>query len=122
MSLLDLWTTASDQLEDKLVSQIIAIAGSGKLQDGGTTFKEFREFLSQIPSSSLIRYSDECLTTKFEGNGFALQDIINEVGKRLGFEVTTGRYRGSPSHIGYDGIWRSGESAIVIEVKTRFPH
>jgi hypothetical protein len=66
-------------LEDKLVSQVIAFAGSGKLQDGGVTSKEFREFLAQIPSPFLSRYADECLTTKFDGNGFALQDVINEV-------------------------------------------
>jgi hypothetical protein len=86
-------------LEDKLVSQVIAFAGSGKLQDGGVTSKEFREFLAQIPSPFLSRYADECLTTKFDGNGFALQDVINEVGNRLGFEVTAGRYRGLSGHI-----------------------
>lgn len=119
MSLLELWTTSSSQLEDKLVSQVIAFAGSGKLQDGGATSKEFREFLAQIPSSFLSRYADECLTTKFEGNGFALQDVINEVGNRLGFEVTAGRYRGLFGHIGFDGLWRSSEeNAIIVEVKT----
>jgi hypothetical protein len=27
-------------------------------------------------------------------DGFALQDVINQVGRRLGFETENGRYRG----------------------------
>jgi hypothetical protein len=48
-----------------------------------------------------------------------LQDIVNEIGSRLGASVTPGRYRGSIKQSGFDGLWTfpSGHS-IVVEVKT----
>ncbi len=119
MALIDLWTKSPDQLRDKQIHQVIAFAGSGKLLDDGEASQELREFLSLVPSALLSQYADECLTTKFDGNGLALQDVINEIGRRLGFEVTNGVYRGSPRKIGFDGIWRSEDKkAIVVEVKT----
>lgn len=119
MGLTELWSKSREQLESKHVQQIIAFAGSGKLQDGNDASHEFRQFLSLVSSDFLVRYADECLSGRFDGNGLALQDIVNEVGRRLGFQVTHGRYRGVHGHIGYDGLWQSPENhAIVIEVKT----
>jgi len=119
MSLSDLWLSSPAQLKDKLVKQIISFAGTGQLRDGSASSVEFREYLSKIPSSVLSRYADECLRESFEGSGLALQDVINQVGSRLGFLVDYGRYRGSSSQIGFDGIWRfpSGH-AVIVEVKT----
>jgi hypothetical protein len=119
MALSDLWLAARDQLSDKLVKQIISFAGTGQLRDGNDASSEFRDYLSRVPSAFLVRYADECLRESFEGSGFALQDIINQVGKRLGFSVSYGRYRGIQSQIGFDGLWRfpNGHS-VIIEVKT----
>lgn len=119
MALSDLWLTARDQLSDKLVKQIISFAGSGQLRDGNDASSDFRDYLSRVPSTFLARYANECLRESFEGSGFALQDIINQIGKRLGFSVTYGRYRGVQSQIGFDGLWRfpNGHS-VIIEVKT----
>jgi hypothetical protein len=48
-----------------------------------------------------------------------LQDLVNELGRRLDYKVTNGRYQGTPTKIGFDGIWVSGEGhSIVVEVKT----
>ncbi|HEX8128074.1 MAG TPA: hypothetical protein VF527_03165 [Pyrinomonadaceae bacterium] len=119
MALSDLWLTARDQLSDKLVKQIISFAGSGQLRDGNEASNDFRDYLSRVPSTFLARYADECLRESFEGSGFALQDIINQVGKRLGFSVTYGRYRGVQSQIGFDGLWRFPNAhAVIVEVKT----
>jgi len=102
MSLTQLWQQSGDQLSNKRVQQIIAIAGEGKLRDGSVTSIEFREFLSQVFSDFLRRYSEECLKEPFSDSGFALQDIINQVGRRLGFVVTDGRYHGARGENGYD--------------------
>lgn len=121
MPIIDIWLTAPEQFRDKHIQQIIAFSGEGKLQDDSKASLEFREFLSQIPSSFLVRYADECLTTKFDGNGLALQDVINEVGKRLGFSVIHGRYRGSSKHIGFDGLWySSGSLALICAVSREY--
>lgn len=78
MSLIDLWSKSKSQLEGKQVQQIISIAGSGKLLDGGDASREFRDFLSRVPSDILSRYAEQCLTEKFEASGLALQDIVNQ--------------------------------------------
>jgi hypothetical protein len=119
MALIDLWIHSRTQLEDKHIQQIIAFAGAGQLRDGSRASEELREFLSTIPSSLLQRYADQCLRDTFNGSGYALQDIINQAGRRLGFPVKDGRYCGSVGQIRYDGIWHFPDGhAIVVEVKT----
>jgi len=119
MGLTELWRTSRDQLKEKHVQQIIAFAGDGRLKDGSPASAEFRDFLSNVPSKILERYADECLQDSFKESGLALQDIVNQVGERLGFKVTDGRYRGTSKYIGFDGLWRFPDGhAVVVEVKT----
>ncbi len=119
MSLVSLWKEQRNQLEGKHIRQIINFAGDGKLRDDNPTSHEFRDFLSQIPSSNLKQYLEECISEKFEDNGFVLQDIVNQIGLRLGFIVTHGRYRGTQGKIGFDGLWKFPDGhTVVVEVKT----
>lgn len=119
MALVDLWKNSPAQLKEKHVQQLISFAGSGHLGDNNSASSEFRDFLRNIPIDNIRRYSEECLVDNFDGSGFALQDLVNEVGTRLGFDVLPGRYRGAQGHIGFDGLWESPEGRrIVIEVKT----
>ena len=74
-------------------------AGTGRLLDGSTTSAEFRDFLAKVHSRPLVRYADECMSGRFESSGLALQDVVNESGTRLGFEVRPGRYRGVPAKL-----------------------
>ena len=108
-----------EQLETKQVHQIIGFAGSGKLTDGSACSGEFRAFLAQVPSAKLAEYASQCLSQSFTDSGLALQDAVNEVGARLGAEVTPGLYHGNRRQVGHDGVWAfpSGH-AIVVEVKT----
>jgi hypothetical protein len=119
MPLLDLWRQSPEQLRDKQVQQLIAFAGAGRLLDDSPCSAEFRSFLATVPSGNLFAYSEQRLSQSFPESGLALQDIVNEVGARLGASVTHGRYRGSAKHSGFDGLWAfpSGHS-IVVEVKT----
>ena len=119
MALTDLWEDSKQQLEGKHVQQVIAFAGDGHLRDGGNASEDFRSFLSKIPTSMLQEYADQCLNNSFTGSGLALQDVVNEIGRRLGFKVINGRYRGGSGHIGFDGQWSLQDGhAIVVEVKT----
>lgn len=44
---------------------------------------------------------------------------MNELGRRLEYDVTNGRYQGVVGGVGFDGVWRSPEGhSIVVEVKT----
>lgn len=119
MALLDLWVKSPDQLQGKQVHQLIAFAGGGKLLDESPCSAEFRAFLASVPSKNLAEYAEHCLSESFDGSGFALQDIVNEVGARLGASTEPGRYRGTSKHTGFDGLWRFPNGhAIVVEVKT----
>jgi len=106
-------------LASRSVEQIIAISGNGKLLDSSETSYQFRQLLANIPSEKLVGYVTECLENAFEQGGLALQDIVNEIGRRLGFQVTHGLYRGGKSKIGFDGIWQTEDGySFVVEVKT----
>ena len=119
MSLVEIWRESREQLEKKQLRQVIAFAGEGKLLDGSVAAQEFREFLKHIPSQLLLEYADQCLVDRFADNGLALQDAVNELGARLGFKATAGRYRGAAGEIGNDGLWEAPDGhALVVEVKT----
>jgi len=118
-SITDLWTKSRETFETKTLSQILSFAGDGKLRDGNSTSMEFRELLDQVPSKLLSQFANNCLSDKFEDGGLALQDVINQIGIRLGFSAEHGLYRGKQNDIGFDGIWTSKEGhSLVIEVKT----
>ncbi len=118
-SITEIWNNSKGTFDSKSLAQILSFAGDGKLKDNNVTSKEFRELLDQVPSSLLRQFADNCLTEKFDDSGFALQDIINQIGSRLGFDIENGLYRGKQNDIGFDGIWTSTEGhSIVLEVKT----
>ena len=43
---------------------------------------------------------------------------MNEIGRRIGYDVENGLYTGKKNDIGFDGIWKIGDEWIVVEVKT----
>lgn len=119
-SLYSIWKEDPARVREKRVDQIIGFAGDGKLGDNNTAPAEFRAFLSRVPSDLLARYADDCLTSSFRDSGLALQDIVNEIARRLGFGVEPGRYRGSRREIGHDGIWTGPDGhEIVAEMRDR---
>ena len=94
-------------------------AGDGNLRESGDSSEELRGFLKVVPVERLFTYARHCLESSFNKSGFVLQDIVNELGRRLEFEVESGPYQGTRHTIGFDGIWRSaGEPDLIIEVKT----
>lgn len=119
MSLIELWKSSPEQFENKHVQQIIGFAGDGVLRNQSTASVEFREFLSVASSELLDKFAKGCLEKPFTNSGFALQDIINEVGRRLGFYVEDGLYQGNRNDIGFDGLWRLPRNHhVIVEVKT----
>lgn len=118
-SISEIWINSKETFDSKSLSQILSFAGDGKLRDNNTTSNEFRELLEQVPFELLKQFSENCLSDKFEDSGLALQDVINQIGSRLGFNITNGLYRGRKNEIGFDGIWESNEGFnIIVEVKT----
>ena len=114
--LLNIWKQNRSFFSGKKLSQIIAFAGDGNIESEAT-YKQIRELFSEIPTSTIKEYVEECLHG-FDKSGFVLQDLVNEIGNRLGFKVTNGRYRGSIKKNGFDGLWETQEAAIIVESKT----
>src|SRR5205823_4796909 len=68
---------------------------------------------------SLFNYAHHCLENTFDKSGIVLQDVVNELGRRLDFDVENGLYQGKRAVVGFDGIWRSqSDPEILVEVKT----
>ena len=95
-NILDILEKNPDLFKSKSLSQILNFTGDGKLRDNNDTSSEFRNLLEIISSEILKSFINDCLTEKFENNngGYALQDIINQIGKRLGFKIENGLYQG----------------------------
>lgn len=119
MPLLAFWTSNPKAIGESTIEQIVTMAGDGGLRDGSTCSNELREYLTQASSQKLTTYIDHCLSSAFPKSGLVFQDLVNELGRRLDYDVRNGRYQGTPSAIGYDGIWKSPEGhTIIVEVKT----
>jgi len=118
MSLSSLWKASPDEIVKKHLRQVVGLAGSGNLGDGSEASAEFRDLLSVVPKECLVRWAHDAVEEGFQDSGFALQDLVNEVGRRLGFAVSHGYYRGR-RRIGFDGLWIAPSGhCLVVETKT----
>lgn len=119
LKIVDLYTKEPSILDGKSISQIIGFCGNGKLLNENEASKEFRTLLQHLPSDIIGKYIEECLQESFPQGGYALQDLVNQIGHRLGFSVDNGRYRGAKGIPGQDGLWRAKNGhALVVEIKT----
>lgn len=119
MPLIEIWNAAPRTVLGMLLPAVVNIATNGDtLRDGQEGSAEFRQYLTEVESEKLAVYATYCLENSFPDSGQVLQDIVNEIGRRLGFLAENGRYRGVRNDIGYDGIWTANGLSLVVEVKT----
>ena len=124
MSLIELAEKEPEKFASYSVEQIVSICDDGRLRDGSEASKQFQKFLTHQTSSKVAEYANQCLEGSFERkglSGFVLQDVVNEIGRRLGYKVTNGLYRGKANAIGFDGLWDDGSVELVVEIKRRMP-
>jgi hypothetical protein len=119
MPLMSLWQSTPTVVGKLAIEQVVATAGDGNLRDGTLCSRELQEYLTQVPSEKLAAYVEQSLSSRLEKGGMILQDLVNELGRRLDYKVTNGRYQGTATAVGFDGIWASPEGhTIIAEVKT----
>jgi hypothetical protein len=94
MPLMNFWKTAKEDVLKLKVEVIVKNAGDGHLRDQSPCSLELRQYLSVAPVESLFDYARQCLDKSFPESGLALQDVVNELGRRLDFNVENGLYRG----------------------------
>lgn len=104
------------------LNEILNVIGKLDDNEGTDTARErFRRFLQQkvCDVRQIQEYVEECLRNSGDQYYRALQDLVNHLGRFLGFDVTFGRYQGMKGKIGFDGHWKSRtDFHIVVEVKT----
>jgi hypothetical protein len=116
---MSLWRADSQAVQKMTIEQIVATAGDGRLRDKCECQDELREYLRQVSIDELAKYANHCLTSSFNKSGQVLQDIINELGRRLEYRVSNGLYQGTKSEVGFDGLWKNlSGHGMVVEVKT----
>lgn len=119
----NLWDTDPVYVSNMKLKQILILAGDGNIYKEDTS-QELREFFSKIDLVTMSKYIEDALSSnkedKFDERGYVLQDIVNDIGKRLGYRVTNGLYRGKRNNEnGFDGLWRCPDgSCIIMESKT----
>src|SRR5262245_5804856 len=119
MPLLSLVASSPEAVRQLTIEQVVATAGDGRLRDGTESQRELREYLRQVGVDALAAYADYCLGNAFSKGGQVLQDLVNELGRRLEYDVTNGRYQGTTHAVGFDGVWRDPSGyGLVVEVKT----
>ena len=119
MPLLDLMRDSPAAVDRFTIEQAVAMAGNGDVRDDSDCCRELREYLSRIASDKLFEHVDHCLSSSFNHSGLILQDVVNELGRRLGYNVECGLYRGKTNAINFDGVWKEPSGPqIVVEVKT----
>ena len=108
-----------DEVFGKSVAQLVAFCGNGKLTNASETSREFRELLALAPAAKFGDFVTSCLNDPFPQSGLVLQDVVNEIGRRLGFSVDFGSYTGSQTDAAFDGLWTSPDGwQLIVEVKT----
>lgn len=116
--ILVLLKNSPEQVEGFQIQQVVSICADGRLTDSSECSRQLREFLKIAPSRKLIEYVDQCLEG-FDNSGFVLQDIVNELGRRLDYRVVDGFYKGKANVSGHDGIWYAQDGhSLIVEVKT----
>lgn len=118
MPLINMWRADRDSVLSLSLEQVVTLAGDGQLKDNSETSSELRLFLKEIESEKLTEFANYCLEKAFVNSGQILQDVVNEIGRRLGYQVENGRYQGVRNEIGFDGIWSVNGENTVVEVKT----
>lgn len=118
-TLLTLLKSDPDKVDSLSIEQVVTLSGNGKLTDNSECSRELREYLQIARSEVLSKYLAHCLLKSFDKSGFVLQDVINELGRRLDYTVENGLYQGRSTAIGFDGLWTDATGhTILVEVKT----
>ena len=96
---------------------------AGDIKDGSKASEKLRVKLQQEATAEDV---EQLLQESLDGNtsnhNRALQDIVNNIGQRLGFTVDYGMYNPGNSANGYDGLWKTTNFAdetvhLVVETK-----
>ena len=92
------------------------LPNSRVLKDGSEASKRLREYLETADLELIESWVSQVLQSGSDGR--VLQDIVNALGVRRGFNVEYGLYQGRQGAIGFDGYWWLPGLNLIVECKT----
>ncbi len=94
---------------------------TGNLKDDTESQKKFRTLLKEekLTLDDYSNWIEECLSNKESNYNRALQDIINSIGEKLGFDVQYGVYQGKSGALNCDGVWSYPDKQIKLVIETK---
>ena len=126
MPLISLWQSNPAAITEFTVEQVVATSGDGNLRDGTPCSQELRDYLAQIPSEKITSYVGQCLAAGFNKSGMVLQNLVNELSRRLDYKVSNGRYQGTTNAVGLvAAVVLTTVTALVVptgQVSAHAPH
>lgn len=101
------------------IEKIINLVGN--LRDKEESSQRFRDFISgsDILREDLEVWITECLSSSGTNYSRAFQDLVNQIGTLLGFEVKFGIYQGIQGENNYDGLWISDKEKVKIIIESK---
>jgi hypothetical protein len=103
------------------LDRLVSLAGDWT--DDSRASEQFRQIIDdeQTTTDEIETYLHEAIQGSEQHHNRALQDLVNNIGRRLGFQVEYGVYQGVSETIGFDGLWTSTateeETHLVVETK-----
>lgn len=119
MPLTSIFKSTPESVDKFNIEQVVSVAGDGVLKDDSSCSAELRDYLGMIGTEKISSYIDHCLTSGFAKSGLVLQDLVNELGRRLDYQAINGRYQGVTNQIGFDGICGYRLRAILSLLKLK---
>jgi hypothetical protein len=103
------------------VEQVVAGFGDGRLGDGSSCSTAFRTYLATQSAATLSRHANYCAVVSFTQREAVLADLVNEFGRRLGYDVDPAPYvvAGGPQPA--NGRWRRGNFELHVRATATDP-
>ena len=110
--------TRSDEQPIPLANVLQLVGRLDDTLNSDSPRRRFRQYLADhvCDLNNVNEYIDHCMNTQTEQTDRALQDIVNHVGRLLGFTVEFGLYGQSGDQCCFDGIWSTADLAIAVEI------
>jgi hypothetical protein len=106
---------------DLTLNRIVNLAGDWT--DDSRASEQFREIIEneQTTTDEIDAYLTAAIDGSEQYHNRALQDLVNNIGRRLGFQIEYGVYQGRSDTIGFDGHWVStatdDDTHLIVETK-----
>lgn len=113
--------TSASSYPAMTVEQVVAGFGDGRLGEGSSCSAAFRAHLATQSAATLSRHANYCAVVSFARREAVLADLVNELGRRLGYDVEPAPYEVAGGPPPANGIWRRGNFVLHVRATANDP-